>query len=79
MPPIIFTDVGFRSIDPKDDDLVVVTIEVANFVVMKTLIYQESSVDIPYRKTFRKMGLSQYFVEPFNEQIVRFSGERVNT
>ena len=59
MPPITFTDANFRSIDPKHDDLMVVTIEVSNFVVMKTLMDKGSFIDILYWKTFRKMGLSQ--------------------
>ena len=46
---------------------------------MKTLIDQGSSVDILYWKTFRKMGLSQDVVESFNEQIIGFLGERVDT
>jgi len=79
MLPIIFIDANFRTIDSKHDDPIVVTIEVANFVVMKTLIDQGSSADILYWKTFRKMGLSQDVVVSYNEKIVEFSGEREHT
>ena len=57
----------------------VVTIEVANFVIMKTLIDQGSSVDILYWKTFRKMGMSDDDIVQYDEQIIGFAGQRVNT
>jgi len=72
---ILFTDADFKIIDSKHDDPMVATIEVANFVVMKTLIDQGSFVDILYWKTLKKMGLSQDIVESFNEQIVGFAGK----
>jgi len=56
----------------------VITIEVANFVVMKTLVDQGNSVDILYWKTLKKTGLSRDVVVLYNEQIVELSGERVN-
>ena len=55
------------------------TIEVANFVIMKMLIDQGSSVDILYWKTFKRMGLPLDVVVNFNEQKIGFSGERVDT
>ena len=79
LPPILFTDDDFKIIDTRHDDPMVVTIEVANFVIMKTLIDQGSSVDILYWKTFKKMGLPLDTVVYFNEQIVGFSRERVDT
>jgi len=48
MLPILFTNADFRTIDLKHNDLMVVTIEVANFVVIKTLIDEGSSVNILY-------------------------------
>ena len=54
MPLILFTDADFKTIDLRHDDPMVV----ANFVVMKTLIDQGSSIDILYWKTFKKLGLS---------------------
>ena len=57
----------------------VVTIEVANFVIMKTLIGQGSSVDILYWKTFNKMGISEDDIVQYDEQIIGFAGQRVNT
>lgn len=56
-----------------------VTIEVANFVIMKTLIDQGSSMDILYWKTFKKMGISDDDIVQYDEQIIGFAGQMVNT
>jgi len=45
---MLFTNADFRNINPRPDEPMVVTIEVANFVIMKTLIDQGSSEDILY-------------------------------
>jgi len=77
MPPITFTDEDFKAPDP--DDPMVVSIEVAEYGIKKVLVDQGSSVNILYWKTFRKMNLSEDLIVPYNEQIVGFSGERVDT
>lgn len=66
-------------INPENDTPMVITIEVANFVVMKTLVDQGSSVDILYMKTFWKIGLSPDVVISHDKQIVGFLGEHVDT
>jgi len=76
---MFFTNADFRYINPRHDDPMVVTIEVANFVIMKTLIDQGSSVDILYWKTFRKMGISDDDIVQYDEQIIGFAEQRVNT
>jgi len=35
---VTFTDDNFQAIDSNQDDLMVITIELANFIVMKTLV-----------------------------------------
>jgi len=76
---MLFINADFRNINPRHDDPMVITIEVANFVIMKTLIDQGSSVDILYWKTFRKMGISNDDIVQYDEQIFGFAGQRVNT
>jgi len=49
------------------------------FAVMKTLVDQGSSVDILYWKTFKKLGIPDTEIQPYDDQIIRFSGERVDT
>jgi len=79
MPDIVFTDRDFRNIDTRQDDPMVIAIEVANCEIRKTLVDQGSSVDVLYWKTFKKMSLNEDAIIPLEEQIVGFSGERVDT
>jgi len=79
MPDITFTNRNFRTIDTQQDDPMVITIDLANCEVRKTLVDQGSSIDVLYWRTFRKMGLEKSEIIPLDEQIVGFSGERVNT
>jgi len=48
MPPITFTDDNFKGVDYRQDDLMVVSIDINKFTIMKTLVDQGSSVDILY-------------------------------
>jgi len=55
MPPITFTDADFQDVDQEQDDPMVITIELENFVVKKVLVDQGSSVDILYWATYQKL------------------------
>jgi len=79
IPDITFTDRDFRAIDTRQDDPMVITIDLANCEIRKTLVDQASSVDILYWRTFEKMGLEESEIILLDEQIVGFSGERVDT
>jgi len=79
MPDITFIDRDFRAINSQEDDPMVITIDLANCEVRKTLVDQGSSVDVLYWRTFRKMGLKESEIIPLNEQIVGFARERVDT
>ncbi|XP_017423558.2 uncharacterized protein LOC108332762 [Vigna angularis] len=68
-----------HAVDPDHDDPMVITAEIARYDVKKVLIDQGSSVNILYWTTFLKMDLSEDLIAPFNEQIVGFVGERVDT
>jgi len=46
MPTITFTDEDFQDIDLNQDDPMVITIEIEDFVVMKTLVNQGSFINI---------------------------------
>lgn len=54
---ITFTDDDFVGADPNQDDPMVISVEVANFVVKKTLVDQGSSANILYYSTFQKLEL----------------------
>ncbi|XP_068461731.1 uncharacterized protein [Phaseolus vulgaris] len=79
LPPMLFTDEDFQEIDPDHDDPMVITVEIAEYAVMKTLVDQGSSVDILFWDTFKRLHLREEDIVPFRDQIIGFSGERVNT
>jgi len=47
MSPITFTDEDFKGFDPSQDDPMVITVDINNFFIMKTLVDQGSSVGHP--------------------------------
>ncbi len=57
LPPMLFTDEDFQKIDPDHDDPMVITVEIAKYAVMKTLVDQGSSVDILFWDTFKRLHL----------------------
>jgi len=79
MPPITFTDEDFKGIDPTQDDPMVISVDIDNFMIKKTLVDQGSSVDILYWKTFKAMRIPEEEMMPYNDHVVGFSGERVGT
>ncbi|XP_014524463.1 uncharacterized protein LOC106780680 [Vigna radiata var. radiata] len=79
MPDITFTNKDFHAPDPDQDDPMVITTRIAQYDVSKVLVDQGSSVNILYWTTFRRMEISEDMIAPFNEQIVGFPGERVDT
>jgi len=72
MPPITFTSDDFKAIDPKQDDPMVITVEIENFAVKKVLVDQGSSVDILYWETFKKLQTPEQQMSPFVDEIVGF-------
>jgi len=42
---MLFIDEDFQEIDPEQEDLMVITVEIAKYVVMKTLVDQGSVED----------------------------------
>jgi len=79
IPPITFIDDDFTAIDLAQDDPMVITVEIDKFAIAKVLVDQGSSVDILYWETFKKMQISKAEIQPYNGQMVGFSGERVDT
>ncbi|XP_020225216.1 uncharacterized protein LOC109807099 [Cajanus cajan] len=79
LPAITFTDADFQGIDPIQDDPMVISVEIHNCIVRKTLVDQGSSADILYWNTFKQLGISEKELMPYDEPLVGFSGERVST
>jgi len=79
MPSITFINVDFKAIEPFQDDLMVIIVEVEHFAIIETLVYQSSSVDILCWKNFKKRQIFESDIHPYEEKIVGFSGEMVDT
>jgi len=80
MPPITFTDADFKCVDyPQQDDLMVISVDIDQFTIRKTLVDQGSSVYILYWKTFKAMRIAEAEMMPYDDHLVGFSGERVGT
>ncbi|XP_027357444.1 uncharacterized protein LOC113866844 [Abrus precatorius] len=79
IPPITFTDDDFQEVDPVQDDPMVISVDILNCTVRKTLIDQGSSADILYRNTFKQLGIAEQELKEYHEPLVGFSGERVET
>ncbi|KAG4906894.1 hypothetical protein JHK86_055378 [Glycine max] len=59
LPLITFTDRDFKGINPiNQDDLVVVSTSIENFMVSRVLINQGNSTDILYWKDFHRLKVS---------------------
>ncbi|XP_027349259.1 uncharacterized protein LOC113860904 [Abrus precatorius] len=79
IPPITFTDDDFQGVDPVQDDPMVISVDILNCTVRKTLIDQGSSADILYWNTFKQLGIAEQELKEYHEPLVEFSGERVET
>ncbi|XP_020225264.1 uncharacterized protein LOC109807148 [Cajanus cajan] len=79
LPTITFTEADFKGIDPYQDDPMVISVEIHNCIVRKTLVDQGSSANILYWNTFKQLGIPESKLIPYDEPLVGFSGERVKT
>jgi len=59
IPAITFTDDDFTTIDPTQDDPMVITVQIDKFAITKVLVDQDSLVEILYWKTFKKKRISE--------------------
>nr|KYP60601.1 hypothetical protein KK1_023008 [Cajanus cajan] len=57
----------------------VISVEINNCIVRKTLVDQGSLDDILYWKMFKQLGIPETELTPYDEPLVFFSGERVDT
>ncbi|XP_025625289.1 uncharacterized protein [Arachis hypogaea] len=74
---ISFNQADFRSASPNLDDPVVITIQVRDLLVRKTLLDPGSSADVLFYSTFTKMKLSEKLIQPSSGELIGFFGERV--
>ena len=71
---------NFKGINPMNqNDPMVLSIIITNFMVSKVLINDGSSIDILYWKTFQKLKVSLDIVHPHASPLFGFASERVET
>jgi len=59
MTPITFTNEDLETIEPAYNAPMIITVDIDNFSIMKTLVDQGSLIDILYSKTFKKMRIPE--------------------
>lgn len=64
-PPITSTDEDFKGIELMHNDLMVIKLEIANFLVCKVLIDLGSSTGILYWSTFKQLDIQESQIESF--------------
>ena len=67
------------KLDLQQNDPMVISVKIEDFVVRKTLADPGSSVDILYWGTFRKLKILDEEIQQYSKSIVGFLGERVHT
>ncbi|XP_072074056.1 uncharacterized protein [Arachis hypogaea] len=74
---ISFSQSDFRSASPNLDDPVVISIQVGELLVRKTLLDPGSSADVLFYSIFTKMKLSEKLIQPSSGELIGFSRKRV--
>ncbi|XP_057760073.1 uncharacterized protein LOC130980404 [Arachis stenosperma] len=74
---ISFNQADFRSASPNLDDPVVISSQIGELLVRKTLLDLGSSADVLFYSTFKKMKLSEKLIQPSSGELIGFFGERV--
>ena len=69
MPPITFIINDFKAIDSMQDDPMVISVEIANYIVKKNLIDQGSSADILFWKTFKQLYIPEFEILPHDDPL----------
>jgi hypothetical protein len=73
--PITFTEKDFRLKSTNHNDAMVIEVNITRWVIEKVLVYNGSSTDILFLKTFEKMNLSQHMLHPPEYPLLGFRGK----
>ena len=76
-PAIIFMDEDARRLHHSHDDVIVITLAIANYTTRRVLIDNESSADILYYPTFHKMRINKELLHLTNVPLIGFGGTKV--
>jgi hypothetical protein len=75
--PITFTKKDFRLKSTNHNDAMVIEVNITGWVIEKVLVYNGSSTDILFLKTFEKMNLSQHMLHPPEYPLLGFRGKPI--
>lgn len=73
LPLIMFTEIDYRGINRNHKYPMVVSVELANFLVRRALVDQGSSSGVIYRRAFDHLKLPTSVIEPYTSTLVGFS------
>jgi hypothetical protein len=75
--PITFTEEDFKLKSANHNDVMVIEVNIAGWVIGKILVDNGSSADILFLKTFEKMNLSQHMLHPPEYPSQGFGGKPI--
>ena len=70
-------DEDARRLHHPHDDVIIITLTIANYTTRRVLIENESSVDILYYPTFQQMRINKELLRPVNVPLIGFGGMKV--
>ncbi|KAK6144344.1 hypothetical protein DH2020_021164 [Rehmannia glutinosa] len=76
-PPITFDQADLQGLDPEHNDPMVITMDVANFVMQKVLVDSGISVDVIALSVLRRMDLGITSIKPVGTPLTGFGGHEV--
>ena len=76
-PEVVFSSSDFEGVIPGHDDPMIISAKMVNAEVKRVFIDQGSSADIIFRDAFDKLELTNFDLQSYKEELVRFSGEKV--
>jgi hypothetical protein len=75
--PITFTEEDFKLKSTIHNDVMVIEVNIAGWIIGKVLVDNGSSADILFLKTFEKMNLSQHMLHPPEYPLQGFGGKPI--
>jgi hypothetical protein len=75
--PITFNEEDFKMKSANHNDVIVIEVNIARWVIGKILVDNGSSADILFLKTFEKMTLSQHMLHPPEYPLQGFGGKPI--
>ncbi|KAL1218140.1 hypothetical protein V5N11_033128 [Cardamine amara subsp. amara] len=75
--PIIFSDADTWGLDLPHNDPLVITLTIGDCNVRKVLVDIDSSVDLIYKETLVKMGVSILHIKPFERRLTAFDNRSI--